>query len=405
MMRPFRKLMSFGDAKRIMLESVRLVERIEKVPIQSLGGRILAQEVVSEMDVPPFDRSAMDGFAVRAGDTFSATKLEPAELLIVGKALAGRPSSSAVNKGKCIEIATGAKLPNGADAVVKVENTEIAGDFVRVFTPVHPGQDISKKGEDIKTGEKVLMRGAYLDPSNIGVIAALGIEEVTVFGVPTVAVIPTGAEVASLGRELREGQVYDINTYTLSQVVCMSGCSPRPWEIVMDEPDMLEGALQDALGDDMVVFSGGSSVGETDILVDVLERQGEIVFHGLQVKPGKPTLCGKVKDKLVVGMPGYPASCLTNAYALLAPVLRKMSRMPPEIERYVDAKMSRRVVSSLGRLQLLTVKVDGQNAIPVYKESGAITSLADADGYIEIPIGTELIEKGETVRVKLFRLT
>lgn len=405
MMRPFRKLMSFEDAKRIMLESVRPVERMEKLPVRSLGGRILAREVVSEMDVPPFDRSAMDGFAVQADDTFSATKLEPTELRIVGKALAGRPSSSAVNKGECIEIATGAKFPNGADAVVKVENTEIAGDTVRVFTPVHPGQDISKKGEDIKTGEKVLMRGAYLDPSNIGVIAALGIEEVTVFEVPTVAVIPTGAEVAPLGGELREGQVYDINTYTLSQVVSLSGCSPHPREIMMDEPDILEGALQDALGDDMVVFSGGSSVGETDILVDILERQGEIVFHGLQVKPGKPTLCGKVKEKLVFGMPGYPASCLTNAYALLAPVLRKMSRMPPEIERYVDAKISRRVVSSLGRLQLLTVKVDGQNAIPVYKESGAITSLADADGYIEIPIGTELIEKGETVRVKLFRLT
>jgi len=136
---------------------------------------------------------------------------------------------------------------------------------------------------------------------------------------------------------------------------------------------------------------------------DILERQGEIVFHGIQVKPGKPTLCGKVKGKLVVGMPGYPASCLTNAYALLAPVLRGMSRMPPETERYADARMSRRVVSSLGRLQLLTVKVEGENAVPVYKESGAITSLADADGYIEIPIGTELIERGETVRVKLFR--
>lgn len=404
MMRPFRKLMSFEDAKRIMVEAVRPVERAEKLPIQSLGGRILAQEIVSEMDVPPFDRSAMDGFAVRAEDTFGADKLEPAELRIIGKVLAGRPSSSSVSRGECIEIATGAKLPDGADAVVKVENTEIAGDLVEVFTPVHPGQDISKKGEDIKTGEKVLMRGAYLDPSNIGVIAALGIEETTVFEVPQVAVIPTGAEVAPLGTELQEGQVYDINTHTLSQVVSLSGCSPHPWEIVMDEPEALENALQDALGDDMIIFSGGSSVGETDILVDILESEGEIAFHGLQVKPGKPTLCGKLKGKLVVGMPGYPASCLTNAYALLAPVLRKMSRMPPETERYVDARMSRRVVSSLGRLQLLTVKVDGESVIPVYKESGAITSLADADGYVEIPIGTELIEKGETVRVKLFRL-
>ncbi|MFQ6128483.1 MAG: gephyrin-like molybdotransferase Glp [Thermoplasmata archaeon] len=403
MMRPFRKLLSFEDAKRIMLEGVRPIERKERLSTRNVGGRVLAQGIVSEMDVPPFDRSAMDGFAVRAEDTFSAGKFEPAELRIVGKSLAGKPSKSVVEKGECIEIATGAKLPGGADAVVKVENTEVADNTVRVFIPVHPGQDVSRMGEDIKTGEKVLRPGSYLDPSNIGVIAALGIEEVDVYERPRIAIIPTGAEVASLGARLREGQVYDINSYTLAQVALLSGCSPKLWQIVPDESEALEKALQEALAEDMVVFSGGSSVGETDILVDILERGGEVLFHGLQVKPGKPTLCANVEDKLVVGMPGYPASCLTNAYALLAPVLRRMARIPPEAERYVDAPISRRVVSSLGRLQLLTVKVEGGEAIPVYKESGAITSLADADGYIEIPRATELIEKGEIVRVRLFR--
>ena len=242
-----------------------------------------------------------------------------------------------------------------------------------------------------------------MDPSNVGVVAALGIETLSIFERPTVAIIPTGAEVAPPGADLQEGQVFDINTYTLSQVALLSGCSPKPRGIVLDEHEALQKALDGALSEDLVLFSGGSSVGETDILVDILRERGEILFHGIQVKPGKPTLCGKVDGKLVVGMPGYPASCLTNAYALLAPVLREMARVPPENERHLDVPLSRRVVSSLGRLQLLTVKIEAEKAVPVYKESGAITSLADADGYIEIPISTELVEKGELVHVKLFR--
>lgn len=403
MMRPFRKLLSFEDAKAIMLESVGRIERKEELPIRDIGGRVLAQEIISEMDVPPFDRSAMDGFAVRAKDTFSAGKFEPVELRVVGKSLAGHPSGAVVKNEECIEIATGAKLPEGANAVVKVENTEVTENTVKIFTPVHPGQDVSRRGEDIRTGHSVLKLGAYLDPSNVGVVAALGIETLSVFERPTVAIIPTGAEVAPPGADLQEGQVFDINTYTLSQVALLSGCSPKPQGIVLDEHEALQKALDGALSEDLVLFSGGSSVGETDILVDILRERGEILFHGIQVKPGKPTLCGKVDGKLVVGMPGYPASCLTNAYALLAPVLREMARVPPENERHLDVPISRRVVSSLGRLQLLTVKIEAEKAVPVYKESGAITSLADADGYIEIPISTELVEKGELVHVKLFR--
>lgn len=345
----------------------------------------------------------MDGYAVRASDTFSAGKFEPIELKVVDKVLAGHPTRTPVENGQCMQIATGAKLPIGADAVVKVENTEAVDGRIRVFSPVHPGQDISRKGEDIRKGELVLQLGAYLDPPNVGAVAALGVQEIEVYERPAIAIIPTGAEVATPGTDLQEGQVYDINTYTLAQVVALSGCRPRTWPIVKDEYEALEKALDKALNEDLIVFSGGSSVGETDILVDILERHGKILFHGIQVKPGKPTLCAEMAGKLVIGMPGYPASCLTNAYALLSPVLRRMSRVPAEIEQAIDLPISRRVVSSLGRLQLLTVKVENEEAVPVYKESGAITSLAAADGYIEIPVGTELVEKGETVRVKLFR--
>jgi molybdenum cofactor synthesis domain-containing protein len=403
MMRPFSKLTSLEDAMTIMIENIGQIARTENLPIENLGGRVLAQEIVSEMHIPPFDRSAMDGYAVKAEDTFSAGKFEPVELQLVGKSLAGHPSDSVVGSGECIEIATGGKLPTGADAVVKVENTDVTAQAVKVFTPVHPGQDVSRRGEDIKADQVVLRAGAYLDPSNVGAVAALGIEALTVFERPSVAVIPTGAEVAPPGADLQDGQVFDINSYTLSQVVGLNGCIPKLWGIVLDEREELEKALRDALSEDLVLFSGGSSVGETDILVDILRERGDVLFHGIQVKPGKPTLCGMVDGKLVIGMPGYPASCLTNAYVLLAPALRELARVPPETVRHLDVPISRRIVSSLGRHQLLTVRVEANEAVPVYKESGAITSLAEADGYLEIPIGTELIEKGDTVRVKLFR--
>ncbi len=216
-------------------------------------------------------------------------------------------------------------------------------------------------------------------------------------------VIPTGTEIRELGLELNEGQVYDVNSYTLASLLLANGASVSRAPVIPDTYEALSGALHRFVEDyDLIVFSGGSSVGERDMLADIIEKEGKLLFHGVQIKPGKPTLFGIVKGKPVLGMPGYPASCLSNAYVFLVPAVRKMARLPPRKPTIVRAKMARRVVSASGREQFLTVKIVDGKAYPVFKKSGDITSLSKADGYIILPVNLDVIEEGEEVMVTLF---
>lgn len=400
-MRPIKRLIQMEEALALAKGHAVPVTRTESASMLDASGRVAAEEVVSRISVPPFSRSAMDGYAVRAEDTYRASKLGPISLRRLEVIYAGSVPKRTVGKGQCGEIATGAMLPKGTDAVVMVEDTESDGEIVLVYSPVHPGQNVSKKGEDIKPGTKIVSKGDLLNPSKIGALAALGKEDVRVFSKPLVAVIPTGSEIAELGRPLKPGQVYNINSYTLSSVIRANGCDALTLDIVCDHLADLEQVVRDNSECDMLVFSGGSSVGERDIMLDVLEGNGKVVFHGVAIKPGKPTLFGVVGRQLVFGMPGYPTACLSNAYILLAPVLRKMARLPDKSQEFVEAKMGKRVVSTTGRTQFLTVKLEKGVAHPAFKESGAITSMAFADGYVVIPADVDLLEKGETVRVYL----
>jgi molybdenum cofactor synthesis domain-containing protein len=347
----------------------------------------------------------MDGYAVRAEDTFSAGDSSPALLELAGSVHAGENADTGVTVGRCVQIATGAIMPAGADAVVMVENTDSSDDGIQVFGRVPPGENVSRAGEDLASGSTVLKTGTALTPSSVGVIAALGLAEVDVYRRPDVAVLPTGGEVVPPGRELKPGQVHDINTFTLGSLVDENGGRAVLMDITGDDTEDLAAALDAALECDLVVLSGGSSVGERDLLVDVVGEKGELVFHGIQVKPGKPTLMAVINGKTVLGMPGYPTSCLLNGYVLLAPLVRKMARMPPLVPSKVRGKLSRRVLSSLGRHQFLTVRMEGDTVHPAFKESGAITSMADAHGYIEIPENVDLLDRDEEVEVVLFRST
>ena len=400
-MRPIKRLIQMEEALALAKGQAVPIIRTESVSMLDAAGRVAAEEVVSRISVPPFSRSAMDGYAVRAEDTYGASKLGPIRLRRLEVIYAGSVPKRIVGKGQCGEIATGAMLPKGTDAVVMVEDTESDGEAVFVYSPVHPGQNVSKKGEDIKPGTKVVSKGDMLNPSKVGALAALGKKGVRVFSKPLVAVIPTGNEIAELGRPLKPGQVYNINSYTLSSVIRANGCDVLTLDIVSDDLTDLVQVVRDNSDCDMLVFSGGSSVGERDIMVDVLEGNGKVVFHGVAIKPGKPTLFGVIGRQLVFGMPGYPTACLSNAYMLLAPVLRKMARLPDKSQESVEAKMAKRVVSTTGRTQFLTVKLENGVAHPAFKESGAITSMAFADGYVVIPADVDLLEKGETVRVYL----
>ncbi len=401
-MKPFGALLPFEEAKRIVETNIKPMTRVETVDIDDASGRVLAEDIVATLSIPPFNRAAMDGYAVKAKDTFNSGQLNPKVLNLVGELHAGETPKSRVNTGQCIQIATGAMMPSGADSVVMVEDTEAENGRVKVFKSVYPGANVGKKGEDIKEGEPVLKEGFVLDAGRVGVLASQGMSQIRVYEKPKVAVLPTGEEVVEVGKRLKQGQVYDINSHTISSVVRANGGTPHRVAIAGDNLDELKSTIGGALKSDLVVLSGGSSVGERDLLVDVLQDWGEILFHGIQVKPGKPTLFAMLQGKPLMGMPGYPTSCLINAYLLLLPAIRKMAHLPPRRGETVEAKLSRRVPGSVGRKQFLTVRIEGDEAVPVFKESGAITTVAEADGYIEIAENIDLLEKGEPVTVTLF---
>ncbi|MBS3817621.1 MAG: molybdenum cofactor biosynthesis protein [Candidatus Thermoplasmatota archaeon] len=401
--RPFGQLIPYEEALSTVLKNVHPVKRKESVDLDDAFQRVLAEDVTSDIFVPPFERAAMDGFAVKAEDTFDAGKFDPVTLEQTGTLHAGDAPDEEVGNGECIQIATGAPLPEGADAVVKVEETEKKDGQIAIYDPVHPGENVSPKGEDIEEGERILDKDMSLTSARIGSLAAIGVQKVKVYEKPKIGVIPTGDEVVPVGDELEPGQIYDVNSHTLSSVVRNNGCEPVNKKVVQDSIEGLKKEIENEVEEmDMVLFSGGSSVGDKDILIDALDSMGEVIFHGVKLKPGKPTLFGKVKDTLVIGMPGYPTSCLNTAQRLIKPALRKMSRLPKSVERTTKAKLQKRITSSLGRQQYMTVKLDEDKAMPVYKQSGAITSMSRADGYFEIPENVELVEKGEEINVTLY---
>jgi molybdenum cofactor synthesis domain-containing protein len=401
-MRPFKSLISFDEAYSIALDNTRSVEKTEKINVEDANNRVLAQEITAEIDVPSYDRAAMDGYAVIAEDTFGAGQFSPKSLAIIGKIFAGSVPEKSISSGECMQIATGAMLPEGADAVVMIEDTELDGDIAKIFKPVYPKANASEKGSDILKGTTILHEGEVINPSKVGVLSSLGLSEVLVYSKPKVTIIPTGDEIDEIGGKLKKGHVYNSNSYTLQSVAVENGAEPHRMKIVGDTKEAIETALKHALSNDFVVLSGGSSVGERDVLVDVIKKLGRVLFHGIQVKPGKPLLLGEIDGKLVLGTPGYPTSCLIDGYVFMAPIIRKLAHLPEKEKKKIKAKLSRRVVSTLGRQQFLTVKLENNEVVPVFKESGAITSMAEADGYIELATNCDLVEKGESVEMILF---
>jgi molybdopterin molybdotransferase len=401
--RPIRETIPLDEARALMLESARPIARIERISIRDAHGRVIAEPAVSGIDVPPFDRAMMDGFAVVADDTFGAAAATPKILRRIESIFTGEIAARPVTPGTCTEIATGAPLPEGANAVVMVEETERAGaDEIRVMTPVYPGQHVGRRGTDIGTGQTLLSPGDVLNASRIGALAAIGATDVDVYAQPRVAILSTGDEIVEPGQTLAPGQIYDINRYTLASIIGAHGGVAVVYPTVSDSLPALSHAVAAAKDEDVLVFSGGSSVGERDLILDVIADAGDLLFHGIALKPGKPTAFGMAGGRPVLGMPGNPASCLSNAYLLLVPMLRRIARLPDFHPRVVRLPLARRILSTTGRHQFYTVRVEGGAAVPAFKGSGDITSMSRADGYIEIPAHTDIVEAGEPVDVKLF---
>jgi molybdenum cofactor synthesis domain-containing protein len=345
----------------------------------------------------------MDGYAVRAADTSGASPAVPRILRRVETIYTGQVPKKAIGAGECAEIATGAPMPEGSDAVVMVEETEIdERGMVSIFAAATVRQNIGRQGADIQKGQRVLQSGTWLNASRVGAIAALGLTDVEVYEKPRVAILSTGNEIVDPGQPLAPGQIYDINRMTVSAVVADNGGIPVPHRTAADTITDLTRAVDECLAQDVMVFSGGSSVGERDLILDIVTSRGEMLFHGIAVKPGKPTAFGRIGGKLFFGMPGYPTSCLSNAYILLAPALRRLAHLPPQIVRSVELPLAARVVSAPGRHQFYSVRIENGAAVPAFKASGDITSMSQADGYIEIPAEVEVVDAGTRVEVKLF---
>ena len=284
-----------------------------------------------------------------------------------------------------------------------VEETERANeDAVQILSAVYPRQNVGRQGADIVRGQTVLRAGELLNPSRVGALAALGLAEVEVFARPAVAILSTGNEIVAPGADLAPGQIYDINRFTLSAIVAEHGATPVPHQTAQDTLDDLDRAIDACLASDVIVFSGGSSVGERDLILDVIGRRGEIIFHGIALKPGKPTAFGVVRASPSSACPA------TRRHACRTPICcwcrhcDEWRTLPPHRALTIQAPLAQRIVSTTGRHQFYTVRLVDGAAQPAFKASGDITSMSHADGYIEIPAQTDIVEKGELVEVKLF---
>lgn len=409
----FRKLVSLDEAKRILEQNFSPKPvGVEQVSLSEAHSRVLAEDVVAPMDVPPFSRSTVDGYAVRAADTFGADEDRSIPLKLCGRIKVGEASSVIVEKGTTAEIATGAPLPRGADAVVMLEHVVQKGNIVPTHSAVSKGENVMKAGSDVRKGAVALKKGQTLSSREVGVLAALGSTQVNVYKKPRVAVISTGAEIVEPGKPLTLGKIYDINAHTLSAAVTECSGEPVNWGIIPDETDQLKATLRKALDSaEVVVTSGGVSVGPTDIVPQVLNTLGKpgVIVCGIAVKPGKPTAIAIVDGKPVFSLPGHPTSSLLIFYLLVRPLILSMAGKREETPVTVKAVASTKIFPAKGRRTFVMVSLTREKsgrllASPVaFGLSGAITTLARADGFVEVKESQQFINAGEEVTVCLFK--
>jgi molybdenum cofactor synthesis domain-containing protein len=409
----FRKLVTLDEAKKTIDENFKPAQiGDEDVALLEAYNRVLKTNIVSTLNIPPFNRSTVDGYAVRAEDTFNADENQPVTLNLSGMVFAGEQPKMVLGKGEAVEIVTGAPLPEGADAVVMVEDAERVDEQLQVYAAVSPNMNVMKKGSDIEVGETVLPAGQVLGASEIGALAALGLTKVRCFKPPMVAVLSTGSEVTEPGKPLPEGKIFDINAYSLSTAVIESGAKPVFFGVVPDDKASLSKTLATALASaDVVITSGGVSVGPRDYTPQIVDSLGKpgVVVYGLAVKPGKPTTVAFAQDKPIFSLPGNPTAALLMFYLLVRPVILRLCGRTPSDMRSIRAFAGTKLFSAKGRRTFVMVRlvldVEKCRLVvePVAGASGAITTLTGADGFVEVPENQQYINKDEEVSVKLFK--
>ncbi|MEK6776121.1 MAG: gephyrin-like molybdotransferase Glp [bacterium] len=404
------------EAQKVFLRNFEVPKlREEEMDVSASMGRILSAEVRSPVDLPDFAKSTMDGYAVRAVDTFGAAETLPAYLNLAGEVFMGTRAEMVVHPQEAVKIATGGMLPVGADAVVMLEHASAVDEkMIEVSRPVAPGENVIQTGEDIRQNRAVFQPGHRIRPQDIGALCGIGVTRVMVYQRPRVAVIPTGNEIIPPDEAPAPGQVRDINSYHLSALVLQHGGVPVRFGIVPDEEDRLKEAVLKAVQEtDLVLLSGGSSVGARDLTARVIMELGRpgILVHGVAVKPGKPTLCAIVNRKPVIGLPGHPAAVAIGFELFVRPVLRLLSgEAVPIWEQFtgctVRARITRSLASRPGREDYIRVALESSDGMlrarPILGKSGLISTLVEASGTVVIPENKLGLEKDEEVEVRIF---
>ncbi len=388
---------------------------IESIFIEGVYGRVLSEDIISPENLPGFNRSTMDGYAVNSADTFGASDTMPVYLEVKGQVLMGEDPGISMQRGETVRIPTGGMLPGGADSVVMFEYTNIIDDkMVEIMKTVSPNENVILADEDVKKGEVVLKRGQRLRPQDIGALAGLGILEVKVFSRPVVAIIGTGDEVVPPDKPLSAGEVRDINSYNLAGLILALNAVPVKKGIIKDDFDRLLSVVEESVTEsDMVLITGGSSVGTKDYTSRVIDKLGSpgVLFHGIAMKPGKPLIGGIVKGVPVFGLPGHPAAITVSFETFVEPLVMKMSgeKHCPHIplRRTFKALFSRNLSSSIGREEHVRVSVEKRNgalwAVPILGKSGLVSTLVKADGIVIVPMNKSGVYEGEEVEVRLFK--
>jgi len=402
----FRDLID-PEGFRDLLDGFSLKRKTESVSLDGALGKVTAEDVYARSDVPPFSRSLMDGYALVASDTYGADEENPNRLSIGGEVKIGEKSSLVVTEDETVEIPTGAGIPAGANAVVMVEDTELDGDELLVKSSVVPGENVLSAGTDIATGDLIIREGKELTPLEIAKLAASGLEAVEVATAPEVGIISTGPELVSPGGELPEAMIYDVNSSLLIAGVREAGGRPHGMGIVNDDLDEMGELIDQGLEKeyDLLISSGSTSAGPHDMVYDVLEDRGELLAHGVKIKPGKPTVLADLDGTPFFGLPGNPSSAYVVYMNFVAPVIRKLAgRKKPETPA-MKAKLTERTTSEGGRMEQKFVGIvdrEGENrAYPINKVSGAVTLLSQADGYVTIAEGVNYLDRDEDVEVNL----
>jgi molybdenum cofactor synthesis domain-containing protein len=376
---------------------------IERVHLVSALDRVLAKDIFATEFVPNFDRSTVDGYAVKALDVFGCSDSIPAMLTLAGESIMGEHISLQLNKGQCVYVHTGSEIPMGADAVVMLEDAE---DFkncsIAIYKPCAPGSNMLYRGDDVKPGDCILSTGKRITIADVGTLASMGITDVPVMKRPRVAILSTGDELVPAGDELSIGQIRDVNGPLL--VAAVKDCGGEPWfcGIIKDDEQAILAAIVAVKNDyDILIISGGTSVGVKDSIPAAISKLGELMVHGVAAKPGKPTIIGRIEGKPVFGLPGNPMAAYFMFHVLVRPLLYSIRGLKIQ-ERYVLASISRAVTSNHGREEFVPVSLKAGIAQPIASKSGLITILSRADGFIRVPRDCEGLKQGESVDVELF---